>query len=134
MTWNRAKAEDRRVTLVNEFPKELFARADGDRLQQVLFNLVDNAIAYSRPGTAIEISTQPTASSCTLTIASVPADLAPADLPHLFERFWRKDSARVTDGHAGLGLSLARTFARALGGELTAHWDAPDRIVFSLRL
>ena len=130
----QTRATTRQLSFAQTIPADTRLTTDPALLRSILTNLVDNAIAYSRPGTAIEISAQPTASSCTLTIASVPADLAPADLPHLFERFWRKDSARVTDGHAGLGLSLARTFARALGGDLTARWEAAERIVFSLRL
>ena len=54
--------------------------------------------------------------SFTLRVTNIPENLSPADLPHLFDRFWRKDAARTMDGHLGLGLALSRSFARALGG------------------
>lgn len=55
-----------------------------------------------------------------------------ADLPRLFERFWRKEAARSGGQHVGLGLAVARTFAEAMGGTLTAKMPRPGWLILSL--
>jgi signal transduction histidine kinase len=52
----------------------------------------------------------------------------PEDVPHLFERFWRKDAARSGGEHAGLGLSLARAFANSLGFTLSAAFEGDGQL------
>ncbi len=67
-----------------------------------------------------------------LTVANSTENLAPGDLPHLFERFWRKDSARSSSEHSGIGLSVAQAFANALGLRLEA--SLPDSSTLRMRL
>ncbi len=59
-------------------------------------------------------------------------DLAGENMPKLFDRFWRKETARSGGTHVGLGLALSRTFARAMGWTLTAALIEPSRIAFTL--
>ncbi len=99
-------------------------------LRSIITNLVENAVTYTPQGGTVEV----TAAAAVLCVSNTSPGLTAADLPHLFERFWRKDSARTGDGHAGLGLALARTFARALAGDLTATLDEAGRLAMKLQL
>ncbi len=65
-------------------------------------------------------------------VSNIAPDVDAEDLPHLFKRFWRKDAARSGNGHTGLGLALAKTFALAIGCELTAHLDESKKLTFML--
>jgi signal transduction histidine kinase len=67
-----------------------------------------------------------------LRVVNTLENLDERDLPHLFERFWRKDAARSPGSHTGLGLSLARVFAQSLGCELTASFAGPARLALTL--
>jgi two-component system sensor histidine kinase QseC len=67
-----------------------------------------------------------------LSISNTTDDLNPDDLPHLFERFWRKDPARSSSVHSGLGLALAKAYAAALGLELRAELSDTKQITFVL--
>lgn len=127
------QASTRRLTLTVRVPADAHVETDAALLRSILANLADNAVAYSREGTTIELTATAGKRGFVLAVANTPADLAPDDVPNLCERFWRKDPARITDGHAGLGLALAQTFAHALGTELDAQLDATGRLTLSLR-
>ena len=127
-------AAARRLTLNVRVPADAHVETDAALLRSILTNLADNAVAYSCEDTAIELTATPSERGFLLAIANTPVDLAPADLPRLFERFWRKDAARISDGHVGLGLALAQTFARALGTEIKADLAPTGCLIVSLRL
>jgi signal transduction histidine kinase len=99
-------------------PDAPLAWADADRIEQVLRNLIDNAIKYSRPGGSItlRVSAMPDRLVLVQVIdqgIGIPAD----ELPRVGERFYRADRARSRGGH-GLGLAIAQSLVRAHGGEL----------------
>jgi signal transduction histidine kinase len=68
-----------------------------------------------------------------LTIGNTVYNLTAEDLPHLFERLWRKDKSRTGGEHYGLGLSLSRGFATLLGLNLNAHFSGPATLTLVLR-
>jgi len=68
----------------------------------------------------------------TVRVANTTANLEASDLGRLFDRFWRKESARSGDRHTGLGLPLARMFATAMNWTITAALDGEHRLVFTL--
>ena len=94
------------------------AWADADRIEQVLLNLTDNAIKYSRPGGSITLRVSATPDRQVLVqVIDEGIGIPAAELPRVGERFYRADKARSRGGH-GLGLAIAQSLIRAHGGEL----------------
>jgi two-component system phosphate regulon sensor histidine kinase PhoR len=117
----RRKAEERGVQLFNDVPSGLRARADSDRLDQVLSNLIDNAIKYGRPGGSVRIEGREIPGSDLIEMAvaddgpGIPTEAA----ERVFERFYRVDTARSREqGGTGLGLSIVKHIIQAHGGEV----------------
>jgi len=133
--WSRleARARFRDLRVVFDLPEEPLrtsVQADPVLLQSIVDNLLENAVEYTPPGGKIEISVGSTA----LEIFNTVSDLRPEEVALLFERFWRKESARTGGGqHTGLGLSLARSFAAAMNFTLEAALTEPTRLVLALR-
>ena len=80
--------------------------------QTILGNVLGNAVAYAPAGSTIQIDASPHF----LTVGNPAPDLAPEDIDFLFERFWRKNTAREGGSHSGLGLAIVETAVRLLGG------------------
>jgi len=131
----QSRAEQKRVQLINELP-ELAANADINRLDQVLSNLVDNAIKYGRPEGSVRVSGKTTAEGW-LEIAvrddgpGIPAEA----LDRVFERFYRVDKARSRDqGGTGLGLSIVKHIIHSHGGEVRAESGSGQGAAFFFTL
>ena len=112
----------------------LSVHADPALLESILSGLFDNALEYTSPGGQIVVSASAGDASARLTVTNDDTTLMDEDLPHLFERFWRKNPARRDGAHSGLGLAVAQTMARAMGGGLSADRPGPDRVRFTLSL
>lgn len=115
------KADERGVDLINAVPPELAARADSDRLDQVLSNLVDNAIKYGRTGGSVRIEgrTVPDSSRVELAVVDDGPGIPDEAAERVFERFYRVDTARSREqGGTGLGLSIVKHIVQAHGGEV----------------
>jgi PAS domain S-box-containing protein len=112
-----AQFPDRAISA--EFPSGFPAvSADEQRINQVLFNLVSNAVKYSAAGTAVDIRGKAASDAVTVTVEDCGTGIAPEDLPHVFDRFYRgPDAAKRTKG-AGLGLYLAKAVVEAHGGRI----------------
>lgn len=93
-------------------------------LRELVGNLVDNALKYSPPGTPVVIRTGAEGGAVTLTVDDRGPGIPPADLPHVFEPFFRAGAVTGTPG-TGLGLAVAARVAAAFGGRLTAA-NRPD--------
>lgn len=115
--------EEKKLRFVKELAPGLPARQlDPDRLNQILYNLITNAIRYTHPGTSILLKTEPAGDRVRLTIADEGPGIAPEDLLHVFEQFYRGDKSRNrASGGSGIGLSLAKSFVEAQGGTITAR-------------
>jgi signal transduction histidine kinase len=99
----------------------LNVRGDEQRLSQVLRNLLSNAARHTSEGT-IEVALSHTAQSVAVRVTDTGEGISPEDLPHVFERFYRADSARAAHtGGAGLGLAIARRLVEDHGGEVFAE-------------
>ena len=96
--------------------------ADPHRLGQVLANLLDNALRHTPPGGTVKVSTVADRDELTITVADSGEGIDAAHLPHVFDRFYRADTARGRDrGGAGIGLAIAKALTEAHGGRITAH-------------
>lgn len=95
---------------------------DPDRLQQVVWNLLSNAVRFTRSGGAVEVMTENVDGTMRITVRDSGAGIAPDDLPHVFERFRQIDSS-TTRKHGGLGLGLAivRHLIELHGGTVIAE-------------
>ena len=115
----------------------LTVQGDTQRLRQLLLNLVENAIKYTTVGGTIDLSLSSDGSSAVLTVKDTGIGIAAADLPFIFERFWRADRARSRvsgRGGTGLGLAISAYIAQAHGGTLTAQSRLGRGSTFTLTL
>lgn len=91
--------------------------ADGQRLNQVLLNLLDNALRHTPAGGSVVVSLHAADDSVFVTVTDSGAGIPAADLPHVFDRFYRGDRSRTrATGGSGLGLAIARQIVEAHGG------------------
>ncbi len=96
--------------------------ADAERMHQVIFNLVDNAVRFTPEGGAVRIMAERHNGSIEVRVADTGVGIPPEALPRLFERFYRVDPARSRDGGGtGIGLAIARSVVEAHGGTIRAE-------------
>ena len=133
-----SRAEEKQVALANSVPTDLRAHADADRLQQVLTNLVENAIKYGRPGGQVTIGgTRSAEGRVEMWVQDDGPGIPPEARERVFERFYRVDRARARDtGGTGLGLSIVKHIVQAHGGEvwLKSEVGKGTTFYFTLRL
>jgi signal transduction histidine kinase len=103
----------------------LVAPADGPKLERVVENLLSNAVKFTPDGGQIRVRafSQEGSARAVVEVANTAPGTEQADLPRLFERFYRGDRARAATSGSGLGLAIARDLARLMGGELEATLD-----------
>lgn len=120
------------VTMQLGHEDQAIVQGDGDRLKQLLINLVTNAIKHTPPGGTITLSLHREADWVRITVADTGRGIASTDLPHIFDRFYQgSDDGKI--GH-GLGLSIAQWIAQAHGGEITVDSELGKGSVFTLWL
>jgi signal transduction histidine kinase len=120
-----ARADANNLTVTWHVPDETAIHTDRVLLRSILTNILENAAEYTPARGAIDISSDdPAATRWRLRIANTVVGLTADDVQKLFDRFWRRDTARANTDHSGLGLSLAHAFTHTLGGELTATLEA----------
>ncbi|HSS49609.1 MAG TPA: ATP-binding protein [Thermoanaerobaculia bacterium] len=114
--WNAVSstAREKGMAFRLDVPAELLLVTDREKLALILSNLFANAVAYGSPGSAVRCLGEATPSGFALSVRNSTADLAPDDLPRIFDRFWRKDAARSDGQHAGLGLALVAALCETL--------------------
>jgi len=124
---------DRSVSLRNEVPDDLPALfADRERLHQVLFNLVDNAVRFTPEGGDVRVTAYRVNGSVQIAVTDTGAGIPAEHLPRLFERFYRADPARSRDdGGTGIGLAIARSVVEAHGGTIRAESEPGRGSVFT---
>jgi heavy metal sensor kinase len=113
-------AEHRDVSLKVVRSKPVSVRGDAAHVRQVIHNLLDNAIKFTPAGGRVEIDVGPSSPGrAELHVRDTGIGIEPADLPHVFDRFFRADRSRSREARGtGLGLSICQTIVKAYGGRL----------------
>ena len=131
-----AHARARGTAIVLDVPGDLVAKADPDRLRQVLSNLIDNAIKYGRPEGRTTVQARGLADgSIEISVGDDGPGIPPEAQARIFERFFRVDKARSREqGGTGLGLSIVKHVVQAHGGEvrLVSALGAGSTFAFTL--
>ncbi len=130
----KTRAESRSITLKDEMP-DLAATADEGRLEQVLANLVDNAIKYGRPQGNVIVSGKMAGDKIEVSIQDDGPGIPAESLDRIFERFYRVDKARSREqGGTGLGLSIVKHIVQNHGGEVWARSEQGKGATFFFTL
>jgi signal transduction histidine kinase len=132
----RIEAQLRTIRMESELPANLPAvHADAKRSRQVLMNLLTNAIKYTPAGGTITITARASVGRVAISVIDDGPGIAPGELPHIFNRFYRGDRARSrAEGGTGLGLSIARGYVEAQGGSIWAENLPPRGARFTFEL
>ena len=130
-----SKAGERKVRLVNEVPSECRVLADPGRLEQMLTNLIDNAIKFNIESGSVTVSWNASEGSSMITVADTGEGIPKDHLARVFERLYRMDRGRTRDvGGTGLGLAIVKHLARLHGGEVSVDSELGRGTAFHVEL
>ncbi|HEU5041298.1 MAG TPA: ATP-binding protein [Gemmatimonadales bacterium] len=126
------------ISVTSDIPRhEVRLAVDRHRIREMLLNLVTNAIKYTPQGGTVSLRLAEEEGAVTMAVRDSGIGIAPGDLPHIFERFWRADPARSRTGDrpgTGLGLAITKWIAEAHGGTITVQSRPGRGTVFVVRL
>ena len=126
--------EAKGIEVATEFdPDPCLVRADADRIEEVLINLVDNAVKFTPDGGRITLRIEADGGKVTATVADSGPGVRPEDRPHIFERFFTADRAHTAGKGTGLGLPICRRIL-AMHGERIWLRDSTEGAAFSFTL
>jgi len=112
-------ADEKSITLRSNVGRSVYVEGDRSRLQQVIVNLIDNAIKYTPEGGEVNVSLHRGVNTVVLEVSDNGVGIPRPALPHVFERFYRADKARSrASGGAGLGLSIVKAICTAHGAKV----------------
>ena len=110
-------------------------QADSNALRRALLILIDNAVKYTPRGGSVKVNLEPSKDFALVSVSDTGIGIAQADLPHIFDRFWRADKARSREqGGAGLGLSIAKWIVEMHCGSIDVKSDLGKGSTFNLRV
>ncbi|HEX4948192.1 MAG TPA: ATP-binding protein, partial [Blastocatellia bacterium] len=129
------RSQKQQVHLRNNVADHCVVIADRRRLEQILLNLVDNAIKFNKPNGEVIVSTTETPESIAIHVRDTGVGIAPEHLPRVFERFYRVDKARSRElGGTGLGLAIVKHLTRAHGGDAEVQSEVGKGCEFIIKL
>ncbi|MGW0770482.1 sensor histidine kinase [Streptomyces sp. NPDC002676] len=132
---HRVAARTAGVALHTEADDTAWLEADPVRMRQALGNLVSNALRHTPAGGTVTFAARREGTEVVLTVADTGSGIAPEDLPHVFDRFWRAEKSRSRrTGGSGLGLPIVRHLVAAHGGTAEAASEPGAGALFTLRL
>lgn len=116
-----SRQTDAGISFSISIPESVLVQADRTRLEQILQNLIDNAVKFNRPGGSVTVIAEEKDGRVAISIEDTGSGIAALDLPRVFERLYRGDKSRSrkTEG-AGLGLAIVKHLVHAHGGEISA--------------
>jgi two-component system phosphate regulon sensor histidine kinase PhoR len=126
---------DCNVSLSVSIPENMYVLADQTRLEQILYNLIDNAVKFNSPGGSVAVTAEEKGGRVAVHVEDTGVGIPPSDLPRVFERLYRADKSRSrrTEG-TGLGLAIVKHLVQAHGGEVMARSEVGrgSRFTFTL--
>lgn len=130
-----SKAAEREIAVINEVPGDAAVRADSVRLEQMITNLVDNAIKFNRRGGSVTVTFERRGVVDTISVSDTGEGITSDQLDRIFERFYRADRARSREiGGTGLGLAIVKHLAKLHGGEVTVSSELTRGSKFQIEL
>ncbi|MFZ9887046.1 MAG: ATP-binding protein [Myxococcota bacterium] len=130
-----AAAQNRNQTLMMELESPIAVAADEKALEQVLVNLVENAVKYTPPGGQIVCAARATAGRVTIEVRDNGPGIAPEHRSRIFERFYRVDTGRAREmGGTGLGLAIVKHLVQGMGGHIGVYPNQPHGSIFRFDL
>jgi len=126
-------AEDKQIKVTVNVPQAIHCVADRGRLQQVLVNLLDNALKYTARGGAVEFSAEERVNETVITVRDTGMGIPAEEIPRIWERLYRGDKSRSERG-LGLGLSLVKAIVQAHGGRVEVESEPGKGSIFRVRL
>ncbi|HEU5380971.1 MAG TPA: HAMP domain-containing sensor histidine kinase [Ktedonobacteraceae bacterium] len=132
----QALAEERNIQLTVHAVQPVTLVGDEARLIQVVINILENALRYTHPGGQVSLTVQTMQDKVQLVVRDTGIGIAPEHLPHLFERFYRVDPARMSTegGNHGLGLSIVAWIVRVHGGTIAVASQPGQGSCFTVTL
>ncbi len=128
-------AAARRVELEVETASEPTVAGDPEALERMVLNLVDNAVKYNRDGGSVSVRLSGEADVAVIEVRDTGYGIPAADLPRIFERFYRVDRGRGRgDGGTGLGLAIVKHAAQLHGGSVEVESRLGEGSLFRVRL
>lgn len=127
--------QTKNMSLVYRCDEDITVHIDRQRFEQVIINLLDNALKYSHQGSTVSIDGRMEKNNVMIAISDEGIGIPEADLPYVFERFYRVDKSRSrTSGGTGLGLAIVKEIVEAHGGSIsaTSQFGKGTKIVITL--
>jgi len=124
----RIKFNNKGVDFTLDLPNEkLVVKADEDRLEQIMLNLLDNALRYTPIGGKVQIIVKKEGEWVKISVKDTGVGITKEHLPYVFDRFYRVDEARARqDGGSGIGLTIAKRLVEAHNGQIWVESDGRD--------
>ena len=126
-------AEEKQIVVKTDVPETIHCFADRGRLQQVLVNLLDNALKYTPKGGSVEITASANAGETSISVRDTGVGIPANEIPRIWERLYRGDKSRTERG-LGLGLSLVQAIVQAHGGKVAVESEVGKGSTFRVHL
>src|SRR5205823_5398146 len=132
-SYDNSRQQTPRLMLQHITPARVYG--DADQLKQILVALLDNALKYTPNAGSIALSLTTTENHAIIKVSDTGIGILPADVPHIFERFYRADRARSRDrGGSGLGLAIVRSIVQEHQGTIDVESTPGKGSTFTLKL